>query len=163
MSAPNCTDCGRALPHNPRRKGTRCKSCNARAMTTSAAHRAAASRAMSRRWANPNEAARLGRAISAGITPEERERRRARGTICCNARAAAAGSDVRDRAGRTLSQTRLGWLPLEYRDDYFRLRSNHKYSAADARRLIEAQIAADHARYLATGQLQQSRRAAGGR
>ena len=111
---------------------------------------------MSRRWNNPNEAARLARAISAGITPEERERRRARGTICCNARAAAAGTEARLKAGRTLSQTRLGWLPVEYRDEYFRLRSNHKYSAADARRIIEDQIDRDLDRYIATGRLQRS-------
>lgn len=156
MTAASCSDCGVSLKPNPRRLGTRCKPCNARVIATSPTHRAAVSRAMSRRWNNPNEAARLARAISAGITPEERERRRARGTICCNARAAAAGTEARLKAGRTLSQTRLGWLPVEYRDEYFRLRSNHKYSAADARRIIEDQIDRDLDRYIATGRLQRS-------
>lgn len=149
-----CTDCAKALGHNPRRKGTRCKPCNARAIATSPTHREAVSRAMSRRWADPNEATRLARAISEGITPEERARRRLRGTICCNARAAASGSEARAKAGRTLSQTKLGWLPMEYRAEYFHLRSNHKCSAADARRIIEDQIERDLDRYIATGRLQ---------
>jgi hypothetical protein len=155
-----CTDCAAALGHNPRRKGTRCKPCNARAIATSPVHRAAMSRAMVRRWADPNEATRLARAISDGITPEERERRRQRGTISCNARGAAAGSEARTRAARTLSQTRLGWLPVEYRADYFHLRRNHKFRAADARRIIEAQIERDIGRYIATGRLQRSEVAA---
>lgn len=157
MTALACSDCAQSLKPNPRRLGTRCKGCNARAIATSPAHRAAVSRAMSRRWANPNEAAALSRAISKGcLKPEERERRRLAGTICCNARAAAAGTEARQKAGRSLSRTRLGWLPLEYRDEYFRLRNNHKYSAADARRIIEDQIARDLDRYVATGLLQRS-------
>ncbi len=156
--APICSDCGTPLKPNPRRKGTRCKPCTARAIATSPAHREAVSRAMSRRWANPNEAYALGRAISAGIGPEERERRRARGTICCNARAAAAGTEARLKAGRTLSRTRLGWLPPEYRDDYFHLRRNFKYRAREARRIIEDQIARDLDRYAATGVLPQASR-----
>lgn len=157
-AALNCTDCGKLLKPDPRRKGTRCKSCTARALATSPAHREAVSRAMSRRWANPNEAFRLGKAISAGITPEERECRRARGTICCNARAAAAGTDARRKAGMSLSRTRLGWLPPEYRDDYFHLRRNFKYRAPEARRIIEDQIARDLDRYAATGVLPQALR-----
>lgn len=153
-----CSDCGRDLPHNPRRKGTRCKPCSARAVATSPGHREAVSRAMSRRWADPNEAFRLGKAISAGIGPEERQRRRERGSICCNARAAAAGTEARLKAGRSLSRTRLGWLPPEYRDDYFHLRSNFKYRAAEARRIIEAQIERDLERYVATGELPQTSR-----
>ncbi|MFA5989703.1 MAG: hypothetical protein WC803_08870 [Sphingomonas sp.] len=153
-----CSDCRKPLKPNPRRKGTRCKPCSARAIATSPAHREAASRAMSRRWANPNEAFALGRAISAGIGPEERERRRARGMICCNARAAAAGTEARLKAGRSLSRTRLGWLPMYYRDEYFNLRNNHKYSAAEARKIIEAQMSRDLERYSATGKLQQSPR-----
>lgn len=70
----------------------------------------------------------------------------------------AAGSDVRARAGRTLSQTRLGWLPPEYRDDYFHLRRNFKYRAREARRIIEDQIARDLDRYAATGVLPQASR-----
>ena len=155
-STANCSDCGQQLPRNPRRTGTRCKPCNARAIATSQQHREAVSRAMSRRWANPNEAFRLGRAISAGIGPEERASRRERGKISCNARAAAAGSEARAKAGRSLSRTRLGWLPIEYRSEYFHLRRNHKYSAYDARQIIERQIERDLQRYAQTGRLQRS-------
>lgn len=151
-----CSDCGRALPHNPRRKGTRCRPCTARAIAISPEHRAACSRAMSRRWGNPNDAAVLSRAISAGISPEERARRAARGRICCNARAAAAGSEARRRAAFSLSQTRMGWCPVEYRDDYRRLRANGGFRAPEARRIIEQQIARDAARYADTRQLQRT-------
>ena len=154
MSASHCTDCGQQLQRNPRRLGTRCKPCSARAVATSQEHREAVSRAMSRRWANPSEAFRLGRAISAAIGPDERARRRERGKIGCNARAAAAGSEARAKAGRSLSRTRLGWLPIEYRAEYFHLRSNHKYSAHDARQIIEGQMKRDLDRYVATGRLQ---------
>tara|TARA_R110000782_G_scaffold167129_9_gene259350 strand:+ start:81867 stop:82367 length:501 start_codon:yes stop_codon:yes gene_type:complete len=156
LTATHCSDCAQPLKPNKRRKGTRCKPCNARALATSDTHREAVSCAMSRRWANPSEAFRLGKAISAGIGPEEREPRRARGKIGCNARAAAAGSEARAKAGRSLSRTRLGWLPVEYRGDYFHLRRNFKYRAPDARRIIEAQMARDLARYVATGALQQA-------
>lgn len=163
MTSLSCSDCGAALKPNPRRKGTRCKPCNARTLCQSAEMREALSRAMSRRWANPNEAHALGRAISAGIGPEERERRRHRGKIHCHVRAAAAGSEARRRAAFTLSQTRLGWLPPEYRAEYFRLRSTYKYRAKQARRLIEKQIEKDRAQYLATGRLPQSERLEGTR
>lgn len=158
MSNLSCTECGTALPRNPRRKGTRCKSCASRARVQSEAHRAAASRAMTRRWADPEQAAALARAISSGITDEEKERRRQRGKICCNCRAAAAGSEARQRAGRSLSQTRLGWCPPEYREEYFWLRRNYKMRAPEARAIIEGQMARDVERYLQTGQLQRTGR-----
>lgn len=113
---------------------------------------------MSRRWADPNERARLGKAISAAVTPEERQRRRERGKISCNARAAAAGGEARRKAGLTLSRQKLPWLPLEYRADYFYLRNIHKMRAPEAREVIEAQIARDLQRYAATGVLPQTSR-----
>lgn len=113
---------------------------------------------MTRRWADPEQAAALARAISAGITDEEKERRRQRGKICCNCRAAAAGSEARQRAGRSLSQTRLGWCPPEYREEYFWLRRNYKMRAPEARAIIEGQMARDVERYLQTGQLQRTGR-----
>ena len=168
MNAPlaisqSCTDCAAPLKPNQRRKGTRCKPCTARAIALSPAHREAVSRAMARRWANPNEAFALRRAISAGFGPEERERRRARGTISCNARAAAAGTQARLKAGKSLSRTRLGWLPPEYREDYFHLRRNFKYRAREARRIIQDQIARDLIRYAETGVLPQAARLASAR
>lgn len=158
VSALACSDCGAVLKPNPRRKGTRCKPCSARSIATSAEHRKAVSRAMARRWADPNQAFALARAISAGISEEERERRRQRGRICCNARAAAAGSEARARAAIALSRARLGWLPPEYRDDYFHLRRTFKFRAAEARQIIERQIDRDLDRYLATGVLPQTQR-----
>ena len=72
--------------------------------------------------------------------PEVIKMRRRYGRINQNCRAAAAGSEARKKAGRTLSKRKLGWLPDHYREEYFRLRSNQKYSAAEARLIIEDQI-----------------------
>ena len=152
MTVQTCSDCPAVLPHNPRRKGTRCKSCNARAIATSPEKRAALSKAMKRRWNDPQERRRLARAVQIGcLKPEVREERRRRGKIGCNARAAAAGSEARKKAGRTLSKTRLGWLPASYRDEYFRLRNNMKMPAPEARRIIEDQMFHDLAKYRDSG------------
>jgi hypothetical protein len=61
---------------------------------------------------------------------------------------------------RRYNRARVSWCPLEYRDEYHRLKRVKHCSAAEARRLIEEMIAADTARYARTGQLQQTRRAA---
>jgi hypothetical protein len=57
---------------------------------------------------------------------------------------------------RILAGKRVAWCPVEYRGDYKRLKRVKHYSAAEARLLIEQQIAQDTARYLRTGKLQQS-------
>lgn len=61
-------------------------------------------------------------------------------------------------AMRRLGQRRVAWCPLEYRDDYRRLKRVKHKSAAEARRMIEELIAADARRFARTGQLQQSGR-----
>lgn len=71
-----------------------------------------------------------------------------------------AGHPARIAAGRKLSETRMGWCPLEYRDEYRRLVRSKLVSAAEARRMIEDMIAADMDRYVATGILPQSQRIA---
>lgn len=142
MSGPtNCSDCHEPLKPNPRRQGTRCKPCNARHIATSPSHREAVSKAMSRRWNDAHERRKLSQAISVGcLKPEVRLERSRRGKICCNARAAAAGSEARRKAGASLSKTRLGWLPASYRPAYFQLRQNDGFRAPEARRIIEGEM-----------------------
>jgi hypothetical protein len=55
---------------------------------------------------------------------------------------------------------KVAWCPLEYRADYERLKRVKHYTAAQARQMIEAQIAADTALYLRTGRLPQAERLA---
>ena len=59
-------------------------------------------------------------------------------------------------AMRRLGQHRIAWCPLEYREDYRILKRVKHYSAAQAREMIEARIAADLRRYELTGQLQRT-------
>lgn len=61
---------------------------------------------------------------------------------------------------RALSRKRLEWCPLEYRDTYRRLTRSKNLTAAEARSVIEAQIAADVTAYQRTGALSQHRRSA---
>lgn len=145
MSGPtSCSDCREPLKPNPRRQGTRCKPCNARHIATSPSHREAVSKAMSRRWNDAQERRKLSQAISVGcLKPEVRLERSRRGKICCNARAAAAGSEARRKAGASLSKTRLGWLPASYRPAYFQLRQNDGFRAPEARRIIEGEMVRD--------------------
>jgi len=81
-----------------------------------------------------------------------------------NLRAAMPGfqtAEHRAKMSRLRTETMLGWCPLEYRDEYRRLcaaGSSLRFSAAEARRIIEEQIEADRRRYLQTGQLQASKR-----
>lgn len=58
------------------------------------------------------------------------------------------------------NRDRLSWCPVEYRDEYRHLTRVQHFRAADSRRMIEELIQADAARYVRTGQLQQTRRAA---
>lgn len=152
MTSQTCSDCPAILPHNPCRKGTRCKPCNARHIATSPEHRAAVAKAMKRRWNDPQERRRLARAVQIGcLKPEVREERRRRGKIDRNVVPPPAGSEARQRAARTLSKTRLGWLPGRYREEYFRFRNNLKMPAAEARRIIEDQMVHDMASMRAAG------------
>lgn len=58
-----------------------------------------------------------------------------------------------------ISRARISWCPVEYLSEYRHLLYVKRCKAAEARSIIEGQIATDAARYARTGQLQQSRRA----
>jgi hypothetical protein len=76
------------------------------------------------------------------------ERRRAHGrrqyAECLSrpeVQAKAHGPEARKRAGRATSETRLAWCPTELRAEYRRLIRSKLIPAAEARRIIEAEIA----------------------
>jgi len=55
--------------------------------------------------------------------------------------AKAHGPEARSKAGRKTSETRLAWCPPEMRDEYRRLIRSKLIPAAEARRIIESEIA----------------------
>lgn len=61
-------------------------------------------------------------------------------------RAWANRPEVRARAGRSISEARLGWCPPEYREQYHSLMRLKVCNAAEGRAMIEEQIKADRER-----------------
>jgi hypothetical protein len=165
-----CTDCTKPLKPNPRRKGTRCQPCATRAMATDPAKREKCRVAMKKRLADPVERAKLSERCKRGWAakfardPEARARLietgRRVGSLNKGHSLTPAGSPARIAAARKQSEFYMAWCPVEYRDDYHRLVRTYGVRAADARQMIEQQIAVDLGRYVATGQLQQSARPA---
>lgn len=143
MSASVCTSCGKALSPNPRRTGTRCRGCNARALSADPAVLAKRSASVSRVMRDPAYRRRIGAAISAAWArrlqdPEKR------------AAAAEMGRRLqtpenRIKGDRARSQALMGWCPAGYRDEYFRL-IRLGFRAAEARRIVKDQVRAERAR-----------------
>lgn len=61
---------------------------------------------------------------------------------------------------RSRSAQRIAWCPLEYRQEYHRLKRVKHCSAAEARAMIEDMMAADMRRHVRTGALPQQERLA---
>lgn len=131
--------------------------------------RARASAAVALMWQSSSYRAKVSAGISAAWTADRRARQAdaARGRRLWEFGQAelAAGSEARRRqqqaaakAMRALRKDALAWCPLEYRQDYRMLQRVGGYRAAEARALIEQQIASDLERYAATGQLPQAER-----
>lgn len=143
-----CSDCGTALSPSKQRKGTRCKSCTARAMSRNPATRAKISAAMRKNWADPDQrAVRVASMTEANRRPDMIEHRRALGKALNNigrfARPLPAGHPSRVQAGRTLTERRLAWCPPAYRPTYARLTEIDGFRAKEARAIVEDQIASD--------------------
>ncbi|KUO53179.1 MAG: hypothetical protein APF82_00905 [Sphingomonadales bacterium BRH_c42] len=143
-----CSDCGTALAPSKQRKGTRCKSCTARAMSRNPATRAKISAAMRKNWSDPDQrAARVASMTEANRRPDMIEHRRALGKALNNigrfARPLPAGHPSRVQAGRTLTERRLAWCPPAYRPLYARLTEIDGFRAKEARAIVEDQIASD--------------------
>jgi len=166
-----CSDCGTALKPNPRRLGTRCKPCGARHMAQSPEKREKCRVAMKRHFDEPGyyrlHCQRVGSGIRDALKdPSRMEDLRERGRRCGLLRLGmtrhGAGSEPRVIAGRKRSETVLSWCPVEYRDEYRRLVRTKLIRAPEARRMVEDMIAADLARYAATGVLPQAARQGAG-
>lgn len=151
-----CVDCG--SPVSSQSKG-RCKPCSARHLNTCPeiiANRAAARAAYhARPEVKQANAARLAK-HAANLSDAERERRRERGRHIAATvlhtpenKAKAADPAVRAKAGRKRTDTVLAWCPPEYRDRYRHLKDSQLLRAAEARRIIEDEIATDERRRLA--------------
>ncbi len=144
-----CSDCGAALKPCPRRKGTRCKPCTARATATDPAVKAKMSAGTTRRWAQPGERAKHSALLKARFAahPEWIERARRLGNEHNNlarfAKPFPAGHPSRISAGRKRTERLLGWCPPGYREAYRHMTNIDGLRAPEARRIIEGQIAAD--------------------
>jgi DNA-directed RNA polymerase subunit RPC12/RpoP len=166
-----CSDCGKPLKPNRRRLGTRCKPCGARAMAQSPEKREKCRIAMKRRFDEPGYRQQHVSRCTAGTrralkdNPEFRAMRAEQGRRVGLSRtghsANKAGHPSRVAAGIKRSATVLAWCPVEYRDEYRRLVRTKLIRAPEARRMVEHMIAADLARYAATGVLPQSARVQG--
>jgi len=154
VSAPEpvmaCSDCGAEIKPSKRRKGTRCKRCTAIAVTRDPANQAKRSAALRRVWADPAQrASRVASMTEANRRPEMVAIRREHGKRLDHARRFAvpacgpAGSPSRVSAGKALTEFRLGWCPPGWRDAYRRLCYVDGFRAAEARHILEDQIAAD--------------------
>lgn len=60
---------------------------------------------------------------------------------------ASSKPEVRARAAKRASATRLAWCPPEYRDEYRRLIRSKRIPAAEARQIILSSVAADEERF----------------
>lgn len=88
------------------------------------------------------------RALTADPDVVERRTRRFREDKVWQAgHRAALDPEVRARAGRTLSERRLGWCPTHLRAEYTNLIRRKRYTAAEARAMIEDQNELEMARW----------------
>jgi len=88
------------------------------------------------------------RALSADPDIVERRTRRFRQDKVWEAgHRAALDPEVRARAGRSISERRLGWCPVHLRAEYTDLIRRKRFTAAEARAMIEDQNELDMARW----------------
>jgi hypothetical protein len=132
VNRPHCEhpdNCAAATPN------THCRPCACRALGRSASHRAKVSAGVRAMFKDPEKSAARREAARQNIQ-------------------GAWLKSCRIKGGRTRSEKMLGWCPLEYRDEYGRLRG--ELGAAEAKRIITDQIKRDAARYAASGALQRT-------
>jgi len=157
MTRPHCLSpdaCAAAKPT------THCRSCLARRINADPELRRRRAEGIARHQARPGVKAayreRMAE-VSAAMwaDPAYVERRRAHGkrqaaTVLARPDVIDAGRapDVRARATATREETLLGWCPPEWRDHYRYLNRTKRIPAAEARKMIEAEIpgTAEHAR-----------------
>jgi hypothetical protein len=156
--------CTRTFRMHARRKTRLCHPCAAGATGKSEAKRAKGRDAMRNKLRDPNyAAAHRERARRAAETkrqnPVEMARLRASGQLLgltYGRLGPPAGSPPRIQIGKSLTNTKLGWCPVEYRDLYRQLARKTGVSAKQARKMVQEQIAKDLRSYERTGVLQET-------
>lgn len=148
--------CGTTCTDFARRKTRLCVTCSRRANGSHPDKIAKSSAAMKRRMADPAlKAYHLGRAHAGlrdrfatdpAFAARAAENARAMGLSRRGHVAQPPGSDARRRAVATRRKTLLGWCPAKYLPEYERLVYSKRLPAAEARRTIEKQVAADLAK-----------------
>jgi hypothetical protein len=153
-----CSDCSTAITNFA--KSGRCRACNTARRNKdpemTAKRMAGKRRAMSDpiKYARACQIARdnIRRAMA---DPEKRAKAVERGKVKAalhfntpEGRAWCNRPEVRARAAKSLSETRMAWCPPEYRAQYFELMRLRLCSAAEGRQFISDQIAKDRARLL---------------
>lgn len=143
-----CRDC--SGPISRKSKTGRCKPCSARHINASPELTAKRKAGIERYHAQPGVRERCAANFAAynrNMPPEHRERRRQHGLRV--AREVLARPDVlarsnspeaKRKAGAARTERLLGWCPPELRDQYRQLCASQRLSAAEARRIIEAEI-----------------------
>ncbi|KQM88638.1 hypothetical protein ASE67_02540 [Sphingomonas sp. Leaf23] len=161
-----CLDCGTALGR--RNVSGRCRTCTIKrvnACPATAEKRKAGIHAKLAR--DPDyRAALVRRAVTLHekLTPEQQEARRLHGirqrvTVLSrpDVQARTHSPEARAKRGRSASATWLSWCPADRREEYRRLIRSKRIPAAEARAIIEAEVAGTPAaarREVATHQLQ---------
>lgn len=153
MSALSCSDCGTDLKPNPRRTGTRCRSCIAIFIATDPEIRARARAGIRAAMKDKDMLRRRGRKISAArklrmqtdpdFAAREIEKARKMGLSHTGMQRHGSGSEPRQRAAKTLSRTKRRGIPNGYWDEYQRVRKNYGAPAAEARRIVSEQAERD--------------------
>lgn len=156
-SAPGCEA---ILKPNPRRKGTMCQPCSARHRVRSPEELERCRAAVMRYYSDPLSRQRHAQAVSDGwkralaAKPELREAMANRGRRARSFQSGVLSSETRQKMSRSAHSRQLDWCPIEYRPLYRELVSRSGNSAAEARRMVEDQIAVDLKRFQRSGELQ---------
>ena len=151
----SCIDCGGPISRTS--KG-RCLKCSANRMNAdpeiNARRRAAVAAHFAKPGAKQMRTESLRRWVET-MPEDERERRRVNGRRLAaevlsrpDVRQLSNSPEVKARAGRARTETVLGWCPPDLRDQYRALVMRKGIPAAEARKIIEAEIAGtiEHAR-----------------
>lgn len=147
MSARTCSDCGAEI--SAQSKTGRCHRDAMIALHANPAYRAKRLAALDRHFAKPGAKEAAGRRLLKyrDEMPEaDRERRREHGrwlaaeVLTPELRAKSQTPEARARAIAGNAEAKLGWCPPDRRDEYRLLVRRKRYSAAEARALIEADL-----------------------
>ena len=154
----------RVCSHCPAKLGAkntsgRCRRCISRHNAADPAWRAKQRAGVRAKFADPQHRAAHAARLSdrnRNLSGETLERRREHGRRCAQQnlqspemRARTADPAMKAENGRKRTDTVLAWCPPEYRDRYRHLKATKRMRAAEARALIEDEIASDERKRLA--------------